>query len=65
MSARITVNGLREAPRKTFETPRFIHQEWPEHVARSCAAIRARRAAQSAVLTRDGRWFPFVEEIVA
>jgi hypothetical protein len=53
MSARITQLGVREGPRRTFETPLFIHQEWPEHVARSCAAIRKRRLGESCVV--EGR----------
>lgn len=43
MSARVFQAGLRETPRRTFETPTYLFQEWPEHVARSCAAIRLRR----------------------
>jgi hypothetical protein len=56
MSARIYSTGLSERPRKTFETPLFIHQEYPEHVARSCAAIRARRLRDTAYKTRSGEW---------
>lgn len=47
MSARIFTAGVREAPRRTFETPRLVHQEWPEHIARCCAAIRQRRLAET------------------
>lgn len=39
----ITHSGIAEQPRRTFETPKFVHQEWPEHVSRCCTAIRARR----------------------
>lgn len=42
MSARIFAAGHGEQPRRTFETPRFLVQAWPEHIARSCAAIRQR-----------------------
>lgn len=34
----------------------IVHQEWPEHVAVSCAAIRARRLNESRVLAKDGSW---------
>lgn len=47
MSARIHATGISASPRKTFETPLFLHQEWPEHVARCCAAIRRRRLDES------------------
>jgi hypothetical protein len=42
MSARIYHHGATERPRRTFETPVIIHQEWPEHIARCRAAIRQR-----------------------
>jgi len=42
MSARIYQHGQAEAPRKTHETPVYVCQEWPEHIARSCKAIRQR-----------------------
>jgi hypothetical protein len=47
MSARIHASGMAQRPRKTHETPLFLHQEWPEHVARCCAAIRQRRLRES------------------
>lgn len=53
--SRYTCIGAPEEPRRTFETPVMIHQEWPDHIARCCAAIRARRAAESGVLV-DGEW---------
>jgi hypothetical protein len=56
--------GVREGARRTFETPLFVHQEWPEHIARSCAAIRARKAAESDVLTRDGQWSKEAEALL-
>lgn len=31
-----------EQPRRTFETPRFVCQEWPEHIAHCRKAIRQR-----------------------
>jgi hypothetical protein len=62
MSARITAAGIPERPRKTFETPVFVHQEYPEHVALCETVIRARRRGESAVRLRDGSWFNLARE---
>jgi hypothetical protein len=56
MSARITALGVATPARRTYETGLYVVQEWPEHIARSCAAIRARRRDESDVLTRGGQW---------
>ncbi len=42
MSARIFRQGRAEQPRRTFETPRIVCQEWPEHIALCRKAIRQR-----------------------
>lgn len=57
MSARIHAAGLSDRPRKTTETPPYIHQTYPEHVARCCEAIRARHRGESGVQKPDGTWF--------
>lgn len=50
MTARIFASGVSDPPRRTRETPVFVHIEYPEHIARSCAAIRQRWRNESAVV---------------
>lgn len=45
-----------EHPRRTFETPVIVCQEWPEHIARCRVAIRQRwdREGSEAMNRRAG-----------
>lgn len=54
--SRYTTRGAPEQPRRTFETPKFVYQEHPEHIARSCAAIRARRLRDESLILINGEW---------
>lgn len=47
--SRIYQHGQPEVPRRTRETPRYVCQEWPEHIAISCKAIRQRRLGEVTV----------------
>ena len=45
-----------EQPRRVVKSPTIVHTEYPEHVIRSCAAIRMRRIRETEISLPNGEY---------